>query len=117
MDVSTIPVALEVSPTQVTSTDGQDQCSPHANSISYKLRNLEGEVVHEAPTLAVITRAMRGNMPIKVGVKEDDENSMGDVPNFLDLENVAREARKATKAIERENEIVHDRERSNVVHD
>ena len=33
------------------------------------------------------------------------------------MENVAREARKATKALEMKNEIVHDRERSNVVHD
>ena len=42
---------------------------------------------------------------------------MEEIPYFSDLENIAREARKATKALERENEIVHDRERSNVVHD
>ena len=117
MDVSTIPVALEVSPTQVNFTDGQGQCPPHANSISYELRSLEGEVVHEAPALAVTTRAMRGNVPIEVEEEEDEENPLGEVPYFSDLENVAREARKTTKVLERKNEIVHNRERSNVVHD
>ena len=56
-------------------------------------------------------------MPIEVEEEEDEENPLGDVPYFLNLENVAREARKATKALEKENEIVHDRERSNVIHD
>ena len=71
MDSSTIPVALEVSPTQLAPTDGQGQWPPHANSITYELRSLEGEVVHEAPALAIITRAMRGNMPIEVEVEEE----------------------------------------------
>ena len=117
MDVSIIPVALEVSPIQVTPTDSQGQCPSHANFISYELRSLKEEVVHEAPALAIITRAMRGNMPIEMEVEEDEENPLVDVPYFSDLENVAREARKATKALEMKNEIVHDRERSNVVHD
>ena len=81
-DVSTISVALEVFSTQVIPTDGQGRCPPHVNSISYELRNLEGEVVHKAPALAVITRAMRINMPIEVQVEEDEENSLGDVPYF-----------------------------------
>ena len=63
MDNSTIPVALGVSPTQVAPTYGQCQWPLHANSITYELKSLEGEVVHEAPALAVTTKAMRGNMP------------------------------------------------------
>ena len=78
MDVSTIPVALEVSPIQVTHTDSQGQCPPHANSISYELKSLKGEVVYEAPALAVISRAMKGNMPIEVEVEDDEENPLGD---------------------------------------
>ena len=112
MDVSTNPVAFEVSPTQVTSTDGQVQCPPHANSISYELRSLEREVVHEAPALAVTTRAMRGNVPIEVEAEEDEENPLGDVLYFSELDDVAREASKATKALERENEIADDSHRS-----
>ena len=101
MESSTIHVALEVSPIQVAPTDGQGQRPPHANSITYELRSLEKEVVHEAPTLAVTTRVMRDNMPIEVEVEEEEENSLGDVLYFFDLENVAREARKTTKALER----------------
>ena len=117
MDSSTIPIALEVFPTQVAPTDGQGQWPLLANSITYELRSLEGEVVYEAPALAVTTRAMRGNMPIEVEVEEEEENSLGDVPYFSDLENVDREARKTTKALERENEILQDKERLNVFHD
>lgn len=117
MDVSTNPVALGVPPTQMTSADGQGQCPPHANSISHELRSLEGEIVHEASALAVTTRAMRGNVPIEVEAEEDEENSLGDIPYFSELDNVVREASKVTKALERESEIIHDRHRSNVVHD
>ena len=56
MDVSIIPVVLEVSPTQVIFTNGQGQSLLHANSISYELKSLEGKVVHEAPALAVTSR-------------------------------------------------------------
>ena len=73
--------------------------------------------MHETPTLAVTTRAMRGTMPIEVEAEEKEENPLGDVPYFFDLENVAREARKATNALERENKIPQDREMHNVIHD
>ena len=111
MDASTIPVNLEVL------TNGQGPCPPHANSILYEFKGLKEEVVHKAPALAVITRAMRGNAPLEVEEEEEEENPLREIPYFSDLENVTREARKATKALERENEIVHERERSNVVHD
>ena len=92
-------------------------CPPHANSISYELEDLKEEVVHKALALAVTTRAMRGNAPLEVEEEEKEENPLGEIPYFLDLENVTREARKATKALERKNEIVHERDWSNVVHD
>ena len=101
MDASTIPVNLEMS------TNGQGPCPPHANSISYELKGLKEEVVHEALALAVTTRAMRGNAPLEVEEEEEEEeNPLGEIPYFSELENVTREARKATKALERENEIV-----------
>ena len=99
MDSSTIPLASEVFPTQVASTEGQGQWPPHANSITYELRSFEGEVVHEAPALAVTTRAMKDNMPVEIEAEEENE------------------ARKATKALERKNEILQDRKRPNVIHD
>ena len=110
IDTSTILVILEVS------TNGQSQCPPHANSISYELKGLKEEVVHEAPALAVTTKAMRGNAPLEVDEEEEEENSLEEISYFSDLENVIREARKATKALERENEIVHEMKRSNVIH-
>ena len=70
MDSSTIPLASEVLPTQVAPTEVQVQWPPHANSSIYELRSLEGEVVHEAPSLAVTTRAMRGNMPVEIEADE-----------------------------------------------
>ena len=101
MDSSTIPVALEVPPTQVAFINGQGRWPPQANSITYELRSLEREVVHEAPALAMTTRIMRSNMSVEVDAEEEEIFFWGDVPYFLDLENVAREARKATKALER----------------
>ena len=56
-------------------------------------------------------------MPLEIEVEEEEENPLGNVPYFTNLENVAREARKATKALERDNEIPQDRERPNVIHD
>ena len=81
------------------SSNGQGQCSPHANSISYELEGLKEEIVHEAPALAVTTRAMRGNAPLEVEKEEEAENPLGEIPYFLDFENVARKARKTTNAL------------------
>ena len=41
---------------------------------------------------------MSGNMPLDNEMDEHEENPLGDVPYFLDLKKVAKEARKATKA-------------------
>ena len=107
IDSFTIPLASEVCPTQVAPTESQGQWPPQANSITYELKSLDGEVVHETPALAMTTRAMRGNMPVEIKVEEQEDNPLGDVPYFSDLQKVAREARKAIRAMERENEI-HD---------
>lgn len=47
----------------------QGQWSPHTNVITYELRSLNGEVTHEAPALAVTTRAMRGNVQAEKDVE------------------------------------------------
>ena len=111
MDASTISVNLEMS------NNGQGPCLPHINSISYELKGLKEDVVHKAPALAVTTRTMRDNAPLEIKEEEEEKNPLWETPYFLDLDNVTREARKATKALERESEIVHERERSNVIHD
>lgn len=72
--------------------------------------------MHEAPALAVTTRAMRGNIQAEKDVQGQEKYS-SEGPHLSKLERVARTAKGATKALERENEIVHERERSNVVHD
>ena len=81
MNSSTVPVNLEMS------ANGQGPCLPHANSISYELKSLKEEIMHKAPALAVITRAMRGNAPLEVEEEEEEEeNPSGGIPYFLDLE-------------------------------
>ena len=62
--------------------------------------------MHETPALAITTMAMRGNMPVEIEVEEQEENLLDDVIYFSGLEKVSRESRKATKALERENEIL-----------
>jgi hypothetical protein len=95
----------------------QGQWSPHANTITYELRSSNGEVTHEAPALAVTTRAMRGNIEVEKDVVGHEEYSSDEGPNLSDLDRVARVARRATRELEKENEIVQDRERPNVIHD
>lgn len=56
-------------------------------------------------------------MPLDNEVEGQEEDSSGEVPYFSDLEKVAIEARKASKALEEENEILKDRERPNVIYD
>ena len=95
----------------------QSQWSPHTNIITYEFRNIDGEVVHEAPALAVTTKAMRENTPLEVGVEGQEEYSSDEGLNLSELDKVACVARRVTKEIEKENMIFHDRERPNVVHD
>ena len=46
-----------------------------------------------------------------------DEYSSDEAPNLSILDRVAKVARRATRELERENVILHDRERSNIIHD
>ena len=95
----------------------QGRWPPHTNVITYELRSLDGEVIHEAPALVVITRAMRKNAPLEVEVESQEEYSSDEGFNIPELDKVARVARRVTKELEKGNVILHDRERHNVVHD
>ena len=111
MDGSTTPQANEVLPTQVAPTKDQSQWPSHANAITYEFKSFHEEVVLENPGLAVTTRAMRGSMPLENDVEEQEQDPLGEVPHSSDLERVARQARKAIKALKRENETLQDRPR------
>ena len=104
-------------PLQMGIGEDQGQWPPHTNAITYELRSLDDEVSHEAPTLAVTIRAMRGKTPVEVGVEGQKEYSSDEGPNIFELDRVARVARRATRELKKENVILHDRERSNVIHD
>ena len=80
------------------------------------MKNLGDEVTHEAPALAVTTRARTWKAPLDVGVEGQEEYSSNEAPNLFKLDRVARIARKATRELERENVILRDRERPNVIH-
>ena len=54
---------------------------------------------------------------MKKDVEGQEEYSLDEAPHLSYLERVARTARRATKALEVENEILQDRERPNVIHD
>ena len=95
----------------------QGQWSPHTNTITYELKSLENEVSQEAPALAVTTRARKGKTPMKIGVEDQKEYFSDEAPNLSELDRVAKVGRRATRELERENVILHDRERSNIVHD
>ena len=95
----------------------QGQWPPHTNVITYELKSLGDKVTHEAPALAVTTRARRRKAPLEVGVEGQEEYSSDEAPNLSELDRVARVARSATRELERENVILHDRERPNDIHD
>ena len=56
---------------------------------------------------------MRGNVPLGEGAEGQEKYSFNEVPNILELDRVAR---RATRVSEKENVILHDRERPNVIH-
>ena len=95
----------------------QGQWPLHTNIITYDLKNLGEEVTNEVSALAVTTRARRGKAPLEVGVEGQEEYSLDEAPNLSELDRVARVARRATKELERENVILHDRERPNIIHE
>ena len=104
-------------PLQMEIGEQEGQWLPHTNAITYELKSLGDEVIHEAPALAVTTRARRGKAPLEVGVEGQEEYSSDEAPNFSELDRVARIARRAIRKLERENVILHDRERPNIIHD
>ena len=81
------------------------------------MKSLGDEVIHEAPALAVTTRARRGKDPLEVGVEGQKEYSSDKAPNLSELDRVDRVARSATRKLEMENVILHDRKRPNIIHD
>ena len=107
-DMYPLPMGIE---------EDQGQWSPYTNAITYELKDLENEVIHEAPALAVTIRARRGNAPLKVGIGDQEEYCSDEGFNIPKLDKVARVARRVTKELEKENVVLHDRERPSVVHD
>ena len=75
--------------------EDQGQWPPHTNAITYGLRSLDDEVIHEALALAVTTKAMRGKTPLEVGVEAHEEYILDEGPNISELDRVARVARRA----------------------
>ena len=69
MDGITEPHYDESIPFQMGIGDEHDQWPPHTNAITYDLRSLNDGVIHEAPALAVTTRAMRGNIQAEKDVE------------------------------------------------
>ena len=84
-------------PLQMGIGEDQGQWPLHTNAITYELRSLDDEVSHEAPALAVTTRAMRGETPLEVGVEDQEEYSSDEGPNLFELDRVAKVARRATR--------------------
>lgn len=80
---------------------------------------MDNEAPHEAPVLVITTKAMVGNTLLDNEVVAQEEYSSDDVepPHLSNLEKVASTVRRATKAIEGENDILHDRIIPNVIHD
>ena len=54
---------------------------------------------------------------MEVGIEDQGEYSSDEAPYLSELDRVARVARRATRELERENVILHHKERSNIIHD
>ena len=67
--------------------------------------------------MVVTTRAMRGNIKADKDVKGQEEYSSDEGPNLSYLDRVAKVARRANKELEKENAILQDGERPNVIND
>ena len=90
---------------------------PHTNVITYELKSLADEVTKKTPALAVTTRARKGKATMELEIEGQEEYSLDKAPNLSELDRVAKVARRTTRELERENIILHDRERSNIIHD
>ena len=95
----------------------QSQWPPHTNAITYELKSLGDVVTQEAPALVVITRARKRKVPMEIKIERQEEYSSDEAPNLPELDRLVKVARRATRELERENIILHDRERSNIIHD
>ena len=65
------------------------QWSPHTNTIIFELKSLGNEVIHEAPALAVTTRAMRRKTPLEVGEEGQEEYCLDEGLNHCELYRIA----------------------------
>ena len=54
---------------------------------------------------------------MELEIKGQEEYFSNEAPNLSELDRVAKVARKATRELERENVILHDKERSNIIYD
>lgn len=86
MDGITESQANESFPLQVTAREEQNRWPPHANAINYELRSVDDGATHEAPALAVTTRAMRGNIQVEKDVEGQEEYSSDEGPHLSDFE-------------------------------
>ena len=60
---------------------------------------------------------MKGKAPLEEGVEGQEKYFSDEGPNFSELDRIARVARRTTRELEKENVILQDRERPNVIHD
>ena len=60
---------------------------------------------------------MRRKTLLEVGVEGQEEYFLDEDPNLSELDRVARVARRATRELQKENVILHDRDRPNIIHD
>ena len=90
---------------------------PTANVITYELRDVEGRASQEAPALAVTNKAMRGNLQAEGKMEGQEEFSLDEAPHHSELEKVARIAKKTTKALEREKNVLQVGAMAPMIHD
>lgn len=117
MDGAMDPYHDESLPLQVAFGEEQNQWPLNANVITYELRDSEEGAKREAPSLAVITRAIRGNLLKEREMECQEEYSSDETPHLSDLEWLTRTARRTIKALERENEILKNGPRGPIIHD
>jgi hypothetical protein len=94
IDGVTKPHYDEFLPFQVAIGNEHSQWPPLTNAITYKLRSIDDGVIHEALTLAVTTRAMRGNIQADKDLERQEEYPSDEGPNLSDLDKVARKTAK-----------------------
>ena len=112
--------ANELSTSQSMPIECQNQqWSPSVNVITYQLREVNDGAGGEEPAMAVTTIAMMDSASLEDELDRQENYSSDDVeqPQFQELEKVASATRRATRAIERQNEILDNGEGRPVIHD